>query len=362
MSKNYEDYKPLNPQPPRKRKNSALAFIKYAILVLLIIALAISAVFFVSTHKSEKGDIDKDTTPTLDITETTETTEPEETEKTEQTEDIPDVPAKPEIDLSAYTNTDMPKGAINKGALIFVSNNYKVVFPAADELVNINTAKTKSYKLSANNMKVHKDIVAPLNQMFDAFAAEMGKNDVILWTSYRDEARQNTVYNDTVKQYGEEVGNTLAAKGGESDHNTGLGVALRVNQNGKSVSITGVEGYGWIEENCYKFGFVERYPDNKIEKTGLNYSDSCYLRYVGVPVAEFMKKNDLCLEEFLTTVKDYKFGETHYGFVSEDGTAYEFYYVSGEVDGETVSVPVPNGKEYTVSGNNMDGFVVVAKK
>ena len=361
MSKNYEDYKPINPQPPRRRKNVGLTFIKYAILVVLVMALALSALFFITSHTSEKGGT-TDNAPTLNTDNSFNTTDtPEDMTEVPESEETnePDVPEEPEV---VYTNVEVQKSSMNKGGLILVSSNYKVVFPAEDELVNISTVKSKSYKLSANTMKAHKDIIDAMNKMIDDFAEATGKTDLIVWTSYRDEARQKQVYDEYVAKNGEEAAKKAVAKAGESDHNTGLGIALRVYQDGKSYQLHELEGYTWIEENCYKYGFVERYPDNKIETTGLDYSSSLYLRYVGTPHAEYMKKNDLCLEEYLKKLSNYVYDGSHLEFVTEDGNAYEIYFVSGESDGETVQIPVPEGKEYTISGNNINGFIVAASK
>ena len=358
MSKNYEDYKPINPQPPRKRKNPALSFVKYAICFLMIISVAVAALFFVSTHSSEMGGGPQkkpiiETSPVTD-----EQTEPS---TDDVTTDSP-VPDENAINLDLYTSQPIEKAAINTGNLIFVSNNYNVVYPNSADLVKISAQKTKSYSLSSNSMLIHKDVMIPINQMFDAFADATGHKDVMIQTAYRDEARQQKVYDDYVAKNGEEAAKGVVVKAGESDHHTALGIALKVFKDGKSYQFNEVEGYEWILENCYKYGFVERYPTSKKEITGLDYSSSLYLRYVGVPVAEFMKKNDICLEEFIIKIKDYVFGQEHLEFVSEYGVAYEFYYVDGETDGEMVGVPVPNDKEYTISGNNMDGFIVIAKK
>ncbi|MBR5314941.1 MAG: hypothetical protein IKU45_05980, partial [Clostridia bacterium] len=204
MSKNYEDYKPINPQPPRRRKNVGLTFIKYAILVVLVMALALSALFFITSHTSEKGGT-TDNAPTLNTDNSFNTTDtPEDMTEVPESEETnePDVPEEPEV---VYTNVEVQKSSMNKGGLILVSSNYKVVFPAEDELVNISTVKSKSYKLSANTMKAHKDIIDAMNKMIDDFAEATGKTDLIVWTSYRDEARQKQVYDEYVAKNGEEA-------------------------------------------------------------------------------------------------------------------------------------------------------------
>lgn len=350
--------------PPRRRKNTMLSFIQYSIIVLLVVALIAAGAFFMFLHQNPV----KDKMPE----DTSSDTLPEETVETPETSTIPEQtvpetekieePVVPGINVDDYTRIDVPKSDVHKGNLIFVSSNYKAVPPAQDQLVSLMSNKTASYGLGSNTMLIHKNVMADTNRLLDDFAAISGKTDIAIWTSYRDEARQNQVYTDHVNRYGEAKANTLVAKGGESDHNTGLGIILRVFTGGLSYQLFEREGYEWIEENCYKYGFVERYPDDKIDKTGLDYSSTVYLRYVGVPHSEIMKSNNYCLEEYLTMIKEYTFGNAHYSYTDGDGAVYEIYYVRADGDGDTVNIPVPKSGEYTVSGDNMSGFIITVKK
>ena len=74
-----------------------------------------------------------------------------------------------------------------------------------------------------------------------------------------------------------------------------------------------------------------------------------------------MKKNNLCLEEYVNILKNFPKG-ANLEFTSEDGTQYEIYYVNAATYGDVVKVPVPADKEYTISGNNIDGFIITFKK
>lgn len=56
--------------------------------------------------------------------------------------------------------------------------------------------------------------------------------------------------------------------------------------------------YDWFETNSWKYGFVRRYPDEKIDITGIGYEPWHY-RYVGTAVAKEMYEKGLCLEEYL---------------------------------------------------------------
>ncbi|WP_151409100.1 D-alanyl-D-alanine carboxypeptidase family protein [Anaerococcus sp. Marseille-P9784] len=56
--------------------------------------------------------------------------------------------------------------------------------------------------------------------------------------------------------------------------------------------------YKWLSENAYKYGFIERYPSGKEDKTN-HVAYSWHFRFVGVANAKEIYENDLTLEEYL---------------------------------------------------------------
>ena len=56
----------------------------------------------------------------------------------------------------------------------------------------------------------------------------------------------------------------------------------------------------WIEENCYKYGFIIRYVKGKDNITGYMY-EPWHIRYVGVELATKLYNNGswITLEEYL---------------------------------------------------------------
>ncbi len=54
--------------------------------------------------------------------------------------------------------------------------------------------------------------------------------------------------------------------------------------------------YAWLKTNAYKYGFIERYPENKEYITRMEYQPYTY-RYVG-DAAETIYNQNLCLEEY----------------------------------------------------------------
>ena len=60
--------------------------------------------------------------------------------------------------------------------------------------------------------------------------------------------------------------------------------------------------YSWLISNCYKYGFILRYPENKEHITGY-INEPWHYRYIGVIAEEIMTKN-LTYEEYLALKKD----------------------------------------------------------
>lgn len=58
----------------------------------------------------------------------------------------------------------------------------------------------------------------------------------------------------------------------------------------------------WLEEHCGEYGFIQRFPEGKLDVTGGTIGT--VFRYVGEPVAEYMNEQSLCLEEYLVIASE----------------------------------------------------------
>ena len=67
--------------------------------------------------------------------------------------------------------------------------------------------------------------------------------------------------------------------------------------------IRNTKEYQWTEKHAWEYGYVIRYPKDKSAITGI-ISEPWHLRYVGIPAAQLMTEQDLCLEEFLGVAYD----------------------------------------------------------
>ncbi len=85
---------------------------------------------------------------------------------------------------------------------------------------------------------------------------------------------------------------------GTSEHQTSLAIdyfITRENKNYYDINDT-MEEYAWIKNNCYKYGFIIRYPKDKEYITGYIY-EPWHLRFVG-DIASYLYQNNLTLEEY----------------------------------------------------------------
>lgn len=72
-----------------------------------------------------------------------------------------------------------------------------------------------------------------------------------------------------------------------------------------------------------------------------------------------MFEQNLCLEEYIALLREHAFEQEHLFVKTYSGSKYEIYYVSAENCSK--GLPVPEDMPFTVSGNNIDGFIVTIK-
>jgi len=124
-------------------------------------------------------------------------------------------------------------------------------------------------------------------------------------SAYRAMSKQISLYDAEVArqkqnhpEYSDEEAKAAAGKNvaipGTSEHQLGLAVDF----NTVETSFENTKEFSWLKENAEKYGFVNRYPKDKTEITGINYEPWHY-RYVGVEHAKAMNAQGVCLEEYV---------------------------------------------------------------
>lgn len=125
-------------------------------------------------------------------------------------------------------------------------------------------------------------------------------------SGYRSYETQSVFYNSSVQKQGADHAEKFSAKAGSSEHQTGLAMDLSCKaMNNKLVEKFDKTKEGiWLKNNCYKYGFIIRYPKGKEQITGYSY-EPWHIRYVGKDLAKYINDKNITLEE---TKKD-KFNE-----------------------------------------------------
>lgn len=124
-------------------------------------------------------------------------------------------------------------------------------------------------------------------------AKQLGLN-ITAYGTYRSIQTQHWIWNNAVNsgRTVEDV-DSLNARGGHSEHHTGL--AIDVIKNNYSVEET--EEFKWYRENAHKYGFIIRYPKGKEHITGYKY-EPWHLRYVGPEIAAEIYEKGITFDEY----------------------------------------------------------------
>ncbi len=177
-------------------------------------------------------------------------------------------------------------------------------------LVNRENSLSPSYdamlrKICGGRLEASSRLYEDLQIMF-ADAADAGHTYWIA-SAYRSRERQQELIEEEAAQLIREgmsreealdeiYRETMPA--GYSEHETGLALDILVSDNMEMDQSQEMSaGNQWLRENCHKYGFVLRYPEDKSEMTGVDY-EPWHFRYVGKRAARFLQTHGLTLEEF----------------------------------------------------------------
>lgn len=139
-------------------------------------------------------------------------------------------------------------------------------------------------------------IVGTAQSALDEMTAAAAKEGISLWVAsgFRSYDRQSTLYNNYVARDGKAEADRYSARPGHSEHQTGLAFDL----NSVEQSFGETREGKWLSANCWKYGFIIRYPKNKETQTGYMY-EPWHVRYLGKDIAKKVFDSGLCLEEYL---------------------------------------------------------------
>lgn len=285
---------------------------------------------------------------------------------------LPDKPYTPSNNNLTY----IPKEAadIKIGNLLSISDSYTYVIPSDfSNMVNLyqyrknsdNVSKVEingcyTYSLSLERIALEKDTLDAFNRMILDYCntidlkdanVNCASNVVIGWGGYNE---------NTIDEY--ETDLSSASTGKEYyDHILGTTLALRRNNPSESLSEEILKkDFEWIYNNLHKYGFIIRYPNACKNHTGFDSSKRVHLRYIGVEHATYIHQNNICFEEYLELLRNQHNSPEKALNIQVADASYLVYYI--KYTGNPTSIPVPKNATYTISGDNMNGFIVTVEK
>lgn len=172
---------------------------------------------------------------------------------------------------------------------MIVNKHYKV-----DSNYSPNNLVTVSPEHGYPN-KIRSDVYEEFKKMYEA-----AKNDnvsIFIASPYRSYYDQKALYDYYVSTDGVKNADTYSARPGFSEHHTGLAMDLIPEYGLDLDTFENSDGFTWMQENAYKYGFILRYPKDKEYITGYIYEPWHY-RYVGIEAATIIKNENLTFEEY----------------------------------------------------------------
>ena len=330
-------------------KDGVLALIFLALIVVIIVAIVIIMVNAISGTKKDPDSTD----PVIPIGSSTEPTGSgtQPSEPVGSSEPTPSETTSPCVPVEGYSTIYLSQSEIYTGDLLLINGTNRYHVPDAKNSKLVSLYNQAGFRTVYRLKNAH--VALDVNIIFD-FANMLGS----LKATYASRSLSSDVL--LIQNAG--VVNDPASVPATSDENiSGLSFDIRVfitagEQAGKTRRLNEDE-QKWLADNCAAYGFVLRYGEGKSDITGKGV-DLFHFRYVGIPHSTYMKANNLCLEEYVDLVKSFSYDKPL--SIKVGSASYEVYYVRST--GSSTAAKVPAGAEYTVSGNNVDGFIVTVKK
>ena len=201
-----------------------------------------------------------------------------------------------EFKLVVKENSNVKISKTKKGNTI--KNYYGVTY--IDNVIIANKTYSLPSNFVPNNLVTINGYIKVVDYVKDAYnvlksdSSVLGLN-IYASSGYRSYSDQKYIYDNYVRMDGMVKADTYSARAGYSEHQTGLAIDL----NTVDMSFDGTSESNWLKDNCWKYGFIIRYPKDKENITGYMY-EPWHIRYVGKELARVLYNNGnwLSLEEY----------------------------------------------------------------
>ena len=209
--------------------------------------------------------------------------------------------ATAKVDASAKAASDFDKtrySLTDPASIWVVANKQHPLQPVSYIPPDLTVPNVPLISPGTDNMQMRAATAHAIEQLFAA-AKQAGFNLEVV-SGYRSYTYQQTVYGHYVSSSGQAAADQESARPGYSEHQTGLAVDVGVVSGTCALQVCfGATPEGqWLAANAYRYGFMLRYPADKVAVTGYEY-EPWHFRYIGTDLSgELYKDHAETLEEF----------------------------------------------------------------
>ena len=167
-------------------------------------------------------------------------------------------------------------------------------------------------KVNKNGMKMTRETLEAYSAMAQDAERATGQALMVI-SGYRSYETQKRLYDEDVEYYmnrgysrekAQELTERTTNKPGCSEHQLGNSIDIGTGPS-LQYDFLYTRAGAWVTKHAHEYGFILRYPKDKVEKTTIDY-EAWHFRYVGVEHAAYIYEHGLCLEEYIELLREAK--------------------------------------------------------
>ena len=218
-------------------------------------------------------------------------------------------------DLSLYEDFMNPKN--RDDYLLLVNADYPLPQSYVPQTVEIVDILRDGRPLQYLDFTVERAMHAMIMEL-----AANGFPDVTPRLGYRSYSKQRYFYDKTVEDYMKTMteeqakiaASSIAQVPGANPQQAGYSLIINNQEDDYSNAFSREPAYAWLLENCWKFGFIIRYPADKTAETGMAFQPY-FFTYVGRYHAMRIMEQGLSMEEYIVQLEERNyFGKSYAEF------------------------------------------------
>ena len=235
------------------------------------------------------------------------------------------------VNLSSYCKVDVTEEMVYSGELCLVNESYSIGNPSKN-MCSLYERKNEYYRVRDESLQMDGNAIYRLNQMMSDYAGQTGNINIVIYNTTNLYAGSDALYSSQFAEAALGYSLDLAVMGSD-------GVIVVYNSEASE---------GWMIENCYKYGFILPDPESPY-----------HIRYVGVVHSNEMHDQGVVFESYVTEFCLNKIDIPVRRTIGD--RSYEMYYMSKDMVAVT-GLLVPNNGEYSISGNNFNGYIITVTR